>query len=80
MGRGTVWLIGVDMRKLIIALMFLAGNFTYQYMQVEPDYWVAIDRCISQAWAMLFIVHYPRVLPNRKTKRNTGHDRKVTSI
>jgi hypothetical protein len=66
MGRGTVWLIGDDMRKLIIALMFLAGNFTYQYMQVTPDYWVAIERCIYQAWAMLFIVHYPRLLPNRK--------------
>lgn len=70
MGRGTVWLIGDDMRKLIIALMFLAGNFTYQYMQVTPDYWVAIERCIYQAWAMLFIVHYPKLIP--KLNKNIG--------
>lgn len=50
--------------------MFLGGNFTYQYMQTDPDYWVATERCISQAWAMLFIVHYPKVIP--KLNKNTG--------
>jgi len=44
------------MNTLIMAILFLFGNFVYQLLQVAPDYFVAIERSFFQALAMVFIV------------------------
>tara|TARA_R110002050_G_scaffold41286_2_gene100190 strand:- start:1466 stop:1639 length:174 start_codon:yes stop_codon:yes gene_type:complete len=52
--------------KLTMGLIFLFGNFVYQYFQIEPNYLLAIDRSYFQLVAMIVISLYPS--KNKATK------------
>ena len=53
------------MKKLLMSCTFLSGNFVYQYFLSEPDYLLAFDRSYWQAVGMLFIVIYPKTMPQK---------------
>ena len=55
------------MGKLIMAISFLSANFMYQYMQDIPDYTVAAERTWFQAFAMVFIIFYPKLIERIKS-------------
>jgi len=48
--------------RIVIALVFLRGNFVYQWLQNTPDYAVAMDRTFWEAMGMVFIIFYPKLI------------------
>lgn len=38
---------------MLLASGLAAGNFFYQFIQAEPNYWTALDRSFFQACALV---------------------------